>query len=282
MSIHKMLFAFLAMLSSPVFVFGGQSDSCHLDITTSPSTQIGGRYITASGTVNVLFVYVQFPDDNWWTSNSNWPKGQAPTYMNSTVDSVWSSTPTTGGITDFFNQMSFNTLKMTGKSVSVITPHTRVWYLNNNKQADFIYKEVIQQLDATMDFAQFDNWRYNFEYNHTNTADGVVDMIFMMWRNVDSDTSVAPPADPIRKRLNLEPGGYAALGGAYFTVDGGARTIQTGYGGGNGSGVTVIHPVGGDLNSGIYFYLLRTEGHDVTKKCYFLDRNYMEENRSHP
>ena len=63
---------------------------------------------------------------------------------------------------------------MTGKSVSVITPHTRVWYLNNNKQADFIYKEVIQQLDATMDFAQFDNWRYNFEYNHTNTADGLL------------------------------------------------------------------------------------------------------------
>ena len=111
MLIRKMLFSFLTMLSSSVFVLAGQSDTCNFAITTTPSTQVGGRYITASGTLNVLCVYVQFPDDNWLPSSSWWLKGQPPTYMNSTVDSVWSSTPTAGGITDFFNQMSFNTLQ---------------------------------------------------------------------------------------------------------------------------------------------------------------------------
>jgi hypothetical protein len=264
MFIRVMRFIVLTMLSFMNFIFAGQSDTCHLDVSTTPTTQIGGLYLTASGTVNVLFVYVQFPDDNYWTNNSNWPKGQAPTYMASTVDAVWSSTPTAGSVTDYFNQMSFNNLKVTGTEVSVITPHTRVWYLNNGKQAGFIHKEVLQQLDVTMDFAQFDNWSYISENNHTNTPNDTVDMIFMMWRNVDSDTTVpvtTPPTQTVRKQLNLEPGGYASLDVSSITVDGGERYINGGYGG-NCSGVTVIHPVGGDLNSNIIWRYARHEfGH---------------------
>jgi len=75
MFLRKLLFGFLAMLSSSVFALAGQSDTCNFAITTSPSTQVGGRYITASGTLNVLCIYIQFPDDNWLPSNTWWPKG---------------------------------------------------------------------------------------------------------------------------------------------------------------------------------------------------------------
>lgn len=71
MFIRKMLFSVLMMLSSVNFIFAGQSDTCHLNVSTTPTTQIGGLYVTATGTINVLFVYVQFPDDNYWTNNSN-------------------------------------------------------------------------------------------------------------------------------------------------------------------------------------------------------------------
>ncbi len=235
--------------------------SCNLEATTTSSTQRGGRYITASGSLNVLFVYIQFPDDNYLPNNTYWPKGQAPAYMDATIDSVWSSTPTQGSFSDYFNQMSFNTFKITGKSISAITPHSRNWYLNNNWKRGDIQKEVIQSLDVTIDFAQFDHWRFNSEYSQTDTADGVVDMIIMMWRNVCNDTV------DVRSRLDLIPGGEASLGyydrnyNTSFTVDNGARTIQMGYSG-YGSGITAIHPRFGDLNRDLLWRYARHEfGH---------------------
>lgn len=97
----QLTFSFLFLLSvllpEVILASSGESDACHLTVTTTPSTQRGGRYITASGTLNVLFIYVQFPDDNWLPGNGNWPKGQAPAFMNATIDSVWSATPTQGG-----------------------------------------------------------------------------------------------------------------------------------------------------------------------------------------
>lgn len=146
--------------------------------------QIGGYALPSEGTIRVLFVFAQFPDDNHDISNPTWVKGQAPTNMQSWVDQSWSANPTQGSMTHYFNEMSFNKLKFIGKTVSVITPHTRQWYLNNSKNRGFIHKEIIQQLDQTWDFAQFDNWDYEGDYNHINRPDGIVDMIFMVWRNI--------------------------------------------------------------------------------------------------
>ncbi len=238
----------------------------------SPSRQAsatpprGGRYITASGALNVLFIYVQFPDDRYLPSSPYWPKGKAPVYMNATVDSVWSTTPTPGSFTDYFNQMSFNKFRITGKAVSVITPHTRKFYLDSGWRRSDIQEEVIKKLDSTMDFAPFDHWRYNFpaEYSNTDTSDGIVDMIFMLWRNVCSDTV------DLRSRLDLVPGGEASLGYASrvfqnssFSVDGGARTVAMGSGRWEqGSGITAIHPLNGDLGPDIIWRYARHEfGH---------------------
>jgi len=235
--------------------------SCNLQVTAPMSAQRGGRYITASGTLNVLFVYVQFPDDNFLPSNTDWPKGQAPTFMNATVDAVWSTNPTPGGFTDYFNQMSFNALKITGSSVSVITPHTRAFYLDSGWTRADIQEEVLKQLDGTMDFAQYDHWRYNGEYDESNASDGTVDMILMMWRNICSDTA------DVRSRLDLVPGGEASLGyysshfqNYSFSVDGGLRTIQMGYSG-YGSGLTAIDPVGSISKDLLWTYARHEFGH---------------------
>ncbi len=256
----------LILLSASLFSLLTAQDSKPAPLHDRSLSPRGGRYITASGALNVLFVYLQFPDDNYLPSSVNWPKGNAPVYMNATVDSAWSPNPTPGNITDYFNQMSLNKFRITGKTVSVITPHTRKFYLDNGWRRGDIQEEVLRKLDSTMDFAQFDHWHSNIsaQYNNSEKPDGIVDMIFMMWRNVCNDTI------DVRSRLDLVPGGEASLGyrsgvfgNSSFSVDGGARTIGMGSGRWEqGSGITAIHPTGGDLGRGILWQYARHEfGH---------------------
>lgn len=215
-----------------MFCFGfttiyAQNDELLCTISGGENTwqgQIGGYILPSEGTINVLFIFAQFSDDNYDTTNATWVKGQAPANMQSWVDQTWSANPTQGSMTHYFNEMSFNKLKFIGKTVSVITPHTRAWYLANNKNRGYIHKEIIQQLDQTWDFAQFDNWDYEGNYNHINRPDGIVDMIFMVWRNIVNEYS---NPSLIYNALNM--GRYGDLGGSQFTVDNGLRTIKTGF-----------------------------------------------------
>jgi len=97
-----------------------------------------GNELPSIGTVNVLVVFAQFPDDKYDTTNSLWEKGQAPSNINNWVSESWTASPGQGSLTHYFNDMSWdfsaNTarFKFTGKTVSVISPHSRQWYLDNN------------------------------------------------------------------------------------------------------------------------------------------------------
>jgi hypothetical protein len=123
---------------------GEDSDASSTFIWTGP---IGGLYLPSSGTIKVLFIFAQFPDDKYDTTNISWVKGQAPANMAGWVDSIWSINPTQGSMTHYFNDMSLNMLKFTGKTVSVITPQTRQWYLANNKTRGDIHKDVALQVE---------------------------------------------------------------------------------------------------------------------------------------
>ena len=48
----------------------GQLD-CTASGTTSWNGQIGGYALPSEGTINVLFIFAQFPDDNYDISNHN-------------------------------------------------------------------------------------------------------------------------------------------------------------------------------------------------------------------
>jgi len=120
--------------------------------------QIGGYLLPSSGTLNVLIVFCQFPDDNYNTNDPYWQKGSPPSNMNQWINQTWTINPITGSFTHYFNDMSFNSFKFIGKVVSKISPHSRQWYLDNNKKRGFIHKEIIQEIDQTWSFAEFDNW----------------------------------------------------------------------------------------------------------------------------
>ena len=208
-----------------------QNQPCGMTGTSSPSSQVGGRYKPSTGTFKVLVIYAQFSDDNTDISNPNWVQGQAPTFMNGTIDSTWSSNPTSGSMTDYFNQMSFNKLKIIGKTVSIIMPRSMQYYINWNITSTYeMNKRAIETADAQVNYAEFDNWTYNGEYSHSNVADGNVDMIFVVWRNSNPNLGLWSGLS----HLNGYTTNYLP-----FTVEGGTKTIQTGFE--VGSGVTIVN-----------------------------------------
>lgn len=148
-------------------------------------TQIGGAYNSASGTIKALFIFIDFPDDNFETSNSTWPVGTGPNYLNQIVDET--ETQNSGlvnNVTTFFKDMSFSQFKMIGKAYYRQAPHSLTWYTQNHagQEAAYSAQDVIQNLDASISFSDFDQWNNGY-YSHTpNSPDGVVDMVFICYR----------------------------------------------------------------------------------------------------
>lgn len=60
--------------------------SCDSFGTVSYANGVGGKYFTSSDSVHALAVFIEFPDDNYDTTNTNWIKGQAPAYLNKVFD----------------------------------------------------------------------------------------------------------------------------------------------------------------------------------------------------
>ena len=212
-----------------------------LEISGSQN-QIGGYALSSEGIMNVLIIFCQFPDDNYNTTDPYWVKGQPPTNMSEWIDETWSNTPTEGSLTHYFNTMSFEKFKFIGKTEWVISPHTRQWYLDEGWKRGDIHKEIIQNLDQTLDFAQFDNWDLDSPYFHSNQPDNIVEMIIMIWRNIALEF---PPSQSSEINSLLNMSNYGSLGGTPFTVDNGAKTIKTGFFPNGsipgGSGITVTN-----------------------------------------
>lgn len=47
---------------------------------------------------------------------------------------------------------------------------------------DSINKYILSCMDSTIDFSNYDNWKYG-NYNHVNQPDGWVDMVFIAYRS---------------------------------------------------------------------------------------------------
>lgn len=196
----------------------------------SPATYAygaGGYKLPSEGSLHILMIFAEFPDDSYDVSNSRWVKGQAPLNMNNWVDPSWSTSPTQGSLTHYFNDMSNNKLKVTGKEIHFITSYSRDEYLAiysgtpAQQRRGKIQKDIIQEIDINEDFSNYDNWDLVSDYTHSDTPDGKVEMIIFVWRNTFQDNS--------SYELSLGFGNnYGDLGCiGTFPVDGGARYVDT-------------------------------------------------------
>lgn len=207
----------------------------------------GGMYITSEGNLNALFLFIQFPDDHYEADNLLWPLNKPPDYINNFVENSNEKISHNGNLSCYFDDMSCGKFRLTGKTIFMITPHSREWYLQNKMTRADINREVIQKADSTVDFSPFDNWTYIKPFRQENRPDSIVDMVFVVYRNIANELPIEKKKD-IEAKFGLTPGGEASLGyGKTFTVDGGLRKVNMSY---PGSGVTVKIAYGGVPISG--------------------------------
>jgi hypothetical protein len=157
------------------------------------SEQPGGRMITSIAEygqyLRVLIVFVQFKDDNYNPYWSEWPKGSQPdSWMSTnTIDYLINQNSTNQNFTHYFSVMSMGHYKVIGTCYSKITTNTRDEYITMGYKRGEINKQILQQLDGQINYSLYDKWSKLGEYNHAWGADGEVDMIWMVYRNISKD-----------------------------------------------------------------------------------------------
>ncbi len=185
------LYAMQALAQNSPVICGTPSLANTNTVTTqsySSNPPGNGKYITAHGTLKVLVVFAQFPDDHDSTI-SGWADGQPPDMMPTFIDSTTSEQSTNKyNLTNYFNTMSMGKFHVIGKAVYVKAPHNSSYYASYNTTYKYYPsdKEVLQdKVDPLVNFNSFDTWsNYNgTDSLFTNQPDGKVDMVIVIWRS---------------------------------------------------------------------------------------------------
>ena len=216
------------------------SEECGTSATASQgplASQGDGIYLTAHGTLKALVVFVRFPNDN--ASNGHWPSNGFPSFADDFIDPTTTTVNANNyvNITNYYKEMSLNQFKVIGDVVKIVAPYSstdsRYNGLTGNAFRRKANQDVLEYIDnnTSINFSDYDNWTANNDYDHSHTPDGVVDMIFMIWRN----TWFITPTNTWRGDASM---GY---GSGSLLVDNGNTTIKFGfpYYGSGGSGVTI-------------------------------------------
>ena len=191
-----------------------------------------GKWLTASGELKVLVVYAKFKDDT--TSHQFWPEDSYPSEMYNFIDTdIQMGSTHFLNLTNYYNQMSFGNFKVTGKAIGVETPFPIGHYIFGNAKRPERWvanQAILNVVDDSIDYTEFDNWKYIDDYHHINQPDGIIDMVIIIWRGLVF-------SDKWNGEMSL---GY----GAEFWVENHQKRIRMCHGGGlgsgsNGSGITV-------------------------------------------
>ena len=170
----------ILLLLVPAFLTQAQTTeiSCATSFTEEASdfSQRGGKYLTASGELKVLVVFAKFKDDT--SSHQFWPTDSYPSEMNNFIDPDMQKGSTHYlNLTNYYNQMSFGKFKVTGKAIGVETSYPISHYIPTNgtyPDRSLANKDILQAIDDSIDYTEFDNWSYIDNYNHSNVPDGIV------------------------------------------------------------------------------------------------------------
>jgi hypothetical protein len=134
----------ILILTSLFFITSyAHSDSCGVTGYTE-LTQTGGLHVTSFGTLKVLFLFIDFCDDNVDPNNPVWPMGNptcddqqkgtifGPQFLNDIVDLT--ETQPSGkyaNVTTFFKDISDSQFTMIGKAYYVRPNQPLSWYVAN-------------------------------------------------------------------------------------------------------------------------------------------------------
>jgi M6 family metalloprotease-like protein len=207
-----------------------------------PVGKVGGLHITAAGTLRILIVFASFHDDE--TPHPFWPAHNPPLFMQQFIDpDTITNSQTTFNLTHYFHQMSLGQFHLVGDAIWVESTHSQQDYANGSYARANI-NLLNESVDPLIDFALYDNWTNQGDYQNFNSPDGIVDMIVMVWRTT------------IFGLLGEASLGYRAG----FVLDG--KRIETGFPERFdfplGSGVTCEYPYSDDPSK-----VMRTIAHEL-------------------
>jgi hypothetical protein len=179
---------FAIFLFANINIFSQDENSCATELLSREGldlAQEGGIYLPSIGNLKILLVFARFKDDNSY--HPYWPAGGNPTNPDYTTwidPNMQTGSANVENFTHYFKDMSLGVFNVTGTAVSVETPYPMAHYgTAPNMDRHLATKEVLQQkVDPLINFADFDNWTCNGNYNQVNQPDGTVDMIVMIWR----------------------------------------------------------------------------------------------------
>jgi hypothetical protein len=180
--------------------------------------QFRGEYLPGHGVIKALVVYIQFPDDS--TSSGSWPSGQLPGGYVGIIAPTNSASYPAWTLSDYYRKMSNGTettgLNLIGDVYSALVwvPNSMQSYIDSAKNYGDVNRDVLAWLVAntSINFANYDNWRFDSEYNHTNTPNGKVDMIILFYRYI-----------PLQLKIDRYGSSYGDFSGVAQLGEGQAR-----------------------------------------------------------
>ncbi len=174
-----LLLLIVSDLAAQKFICGVENSNNNLFIRK------GGKYIISVGEVRALVVFVQFSDDS--LDSPLWPltvPPSLPKWSNQIIGMQADNIGISGerkflGISDYFYEMSGGLYQVMGDVFpEVYVPeYSEDYYIQNGGIAE-LNKEILTNINPYVDFSQYDNCG-----SEENIPDGVVDMIFLIYRN---------------------------------------------------------------------------------------------------
>lgn len=153
-----------------------------------------GKYITSTGTLRVLVVFVRFADDN--ETSSIWPDPYVkPAWIQNFVNTNYIPTGTyyPGTVSDYFYQNSYANFHVLGDVYYVTLSQNESYYHeyahthSSSAARGLVEMEALNIIDTApynVDFSLYDNWKFLDTYNIQPGQDGILDMCWLITRNL--------------------------------------------------------------------------------------------------
>ncbi len=144
--------------------------------TQQPS---GAPFIQTTGTVKALIFFVRFnntvyePGGCFVDPDKGWPDTlyALPEWADDFIDDTATTPYTSGGLSDFFYQMSDSVYNFIGDVFYYETPENLSYYEDSSRRRGWLNKEIIEEFDSVIDYSDYDA-----------DSDGDVDMIIFIYR----------------------------------------------------------------------------------------------------
>lgn len=135
--------------------------------------------IPTNGTIKIYFIFAQFKNDDLDSANSNWVKDTLPSWAPDFVNSTITGSYPYNNISKYYNNMSSGNFNVVGEVYDqlVITEKEESEYTDFKK----VNREIIESVDDEVNFSEYD-----ILDGDTYAKDGYVDLIFIIYRNVES------------------------------------------------------------------------------------------------